>query len=118
MEFGEYRRFLERNSRAYLASLEAKMGAEGEVTLKDILPDASAGDPLDEAQLSERRMRLAQEIRHLEERERTIITLYFYEGLTLREIGRAIELSEGRVSQLLRRSLSALHTRLLELEPL
>lgn len=44
----------------------------------------------------------------LSERERTVVTLYFYEGLTLREIGQALKLTEGRISQIMRRTLEKL----------
>jgi RNA polymerase sigma factor for flagellar operon FliA len=43
-----------------------------------------------------------------------VTTFYFYEGLTLREIGRALDLTEGRISQILRRALTELRQTLSE----
>ncbi len=37
-----------------------------------------------------------------------VITFYFYEGLTLREIGGALNVTEGRISQILHRALAKL----------
>lgn len=44
----------------------------------------------------------------LEERKRLVTTFYFYEGLTLKEIGRALNLTEGCVSQILKHALTRL----------
>ncbi len=44
----------------------------------------------------------------LEERKRLVTTFYFYEGLTLKEIGRALNLTKGRVSQIHKRALTRL----------
>ena len=41
--------------------------------------------------------RLLETIESLGEKERVVTTFYFYEGLTLREIGRALNLTEGRM---------------------
>jgi len=43
---------------------------------------------------------LAEAIRRLPERERIVIGLYYYDGLTLKEIGEVLGVTESRVSQL------------------
>ncbi|HEY3269362.1 MAG TPA: FliA/WhiG family RNA polymerase sigma factor [Armatimonadota bacterium] len=43
---------------------------------------------------------LTQAIHRLPERERMVITLYYYEGLTLKEIGRVLEVTEARICQI------------------
>ena len=43
---------------------------------------------------------LAQSLEVLTEKERKVITLYYYENLTLKEISNILEVSESRVSQL------------------
>jgi RNA polymerase sigma factor for flagellar operon FliA len=43
-----------------------------------------------------------------------VTAFYFYEGLTLREIGAALGLTEGRISQILHRALAKLKVRLSE----
>mgnify|MGYP004575362375 FL=1 len=43
---------------------------------------------------------LAQSLEVLTEKEQKVITLYYYENLTLKEISNILEVSESRVSQL------------------
>ena len=43
---------------------------------------------------------LAGSIRDLPEKERTVVTLYYYEELTMKEIGHVLGISESRISQL------------------
>jgi RNA polymerase sigma factor for flagellar operon FliA len=108
--------FLERCSRTQVGSLEARLdpedGAGG--TLHELVPDRSAPDPESAAEMAEVRSRLTQAIGELGERERVVTTFYFYEGLTLREIGNALNLTEGRISQILRRALTQLRRTLSE----
>ena len=44
--------------------------------------------------------RLAEAIDNLPEKERIVITLYYYEELNLKEIGAVLDLTESRISQL------------------
>ena len=48
---------------------------------------------------------MVQAIKALREQERFLTTFYYYEGLTLREIGGALDLTKGRISQILRQAL-------------
>ncbi len=112
----EHRAFLERCSRAQVGSLEARLEADGSLggTLHELVADRSAADPETAAEMAEVRARLTQAIEALGERERVVTTFYFYEGLTLREIGKALNLTEGRISQILRRALTELRSTLSE----
>jgi RNA polymerase sigma factor for flagellar operon FliA len=67
-----------------------------------------AVDPQSRANLKELRTQLVDAISGLEERERLVATFYFYEGLTLKEISKALNLTEGRISQILKRALTKL----------
>ncbi len=70
------------------------------VSLLDTLPDRRAPDPqvlVDQAELRER---IAAAVAALPEREKLVVSLYYYENLTLREIGEVLGVSESRVSQL------------------
>ncbi|HYZ05457.1 MAG TPA: sigma-70 family RNA polymerase sigma factor [Rubrobacter sp.] len=60
------------------------------------------------------RARLVRAIEGLGEQERVVTTFYYYEGLTLREIGRVLHLSEGRISQILHSALVRLRQHLAE----
>lgn len=64
------------------------------------LPDENAVDPVAVFEDEEMKDILAGAIERLPERERTVITLYYYEGLTLKEIGEILGVTESRVSQL------------------
>ena len=71
-----------------------------QVSILDTIQDPAAVDPEGEAQASELKDRLADAIESLPERERLVIALYYYENLTLREIGEVLGVTESRVSQL------------------
>lgn len=73
---------------------------EGALHLRDVIADDTLPSPLDAAELADARERLAAAIAQLPERERLILSLYYYEGLTVKEIGAILELSPSRVSQL------------------
>ena len=68
-------------------------------------------DPESEAQASELKDRLADAIESLPERERLVIALYYYENLTLREIGEVLDVTESRVSQLHTKAVIGLRSR-------
>ena len=55
---------------------------------------------------------LLEALELLTEKEKTVITLYYYEEMTLKEISRVLEVSESRVSQLHTRALSKMKTRM------
>ena len=110
MTIGEYRRFLGQYSRSQVSSLEAKLGGESRTgtEFQDRLADIGALDPQSEADTGDLQEQLAGAIGELGERERLIVTLYFHEGLTLKEIGKTLDLTEGRISQILSKTLKAL----------
>ena len=70
------------------------------LSLLDTLADAGAVDPLSGLEGSETRARLAGAINSLTEREKVVITLYYFEGLTLAEIGEVLGVTESRVCQI------------------
>ncbi len=114
MKVAEYRSLLEQHSQAQVASLDAPVvGDDGSVREHGgLIEDPSGVDPQSQANLEELRIQLVEAINKLEERERLVTTFYFYEGLTLKEIGKALELTEGRISQILKRALSKLRKHL------
>ena len=71
-----------------------------QVSLLDTIQDPKAADPALEMDLTEMKDRLADAIARLPEREKLVIALYYYENLTLREIGEVLGVTESRVSQL------------------
>jgi len=72
----------------------------GQVSLLDTIRDPHAVDPEEAIDTVELKDRLAEAIEALPDRERLVIALYYYEALTLREIGEVLGVTESRVSQL------------------
>jgi RNA polymerase sigma factor for flagellar operon FliA len=71
-----------------------------QVSLLDTLPDHTTPSPEAVVDQGELRDRIAGAIAALPEREKLVIALYYYENLTLREIGEVLGVTESRVSQL------------------
>jgi RNA polymerase sigma factor FliA len=90
------------NSSVYaLDELWAISDSSGDqVSLLDTISDPSAADPQEALDTSEVKDRLAEAIASLPEREQLVVALYYYENLTLREIGEVLGVTESRVSQL------------------
>lgn len=74
--------------------------------------DESAEDPVAMFESEEVKGILAGAIDRLPEREKTVIALYYYEGLTLKEIGQILGVTESRVSQLHTKAVLRLRARL------
>jgi RNA polymerase sigma factor for flagellar operon FliA len=71
-----------------------------QVSLLDTIADDGAADPQEALASSEVKDRLTEAISGLSEREQLVVALYYYENLTLREIGEVLGVTESRVSQL------------------
>jgi RNA polymerase sigma factor for flagellar operon FliA len=82
------------------------------VSLLDTLPDRDAPDPQAVVDQSELRDRVADAIAALPEREKLVIALYYYENLTLREIGEVLGVTESRISQLHTKAVLRLRSKL------
>ncbi len=83
-----------------------------QVSLLDTLPDRGAPDPETVVDQGELRDRVADAIAALPEREKLVIALYYYENLTLREIGEVLGVTESRVSQLHTKAVLRLRSKL------
>jgi len=83
-----------------------------QVSLLDTIQDPDALDPEREMDLTEMKDRLADAIARLPEREKLVVALYYYENLTLREIGEVLGVTESRVSQLHTKAVLRLKSRL------
>lgn len=112
-----YRQMLQEMS-ATILSLDAPLGSlmqEDELTsLSDLLEDADELGPAEQVERRELKGILEQAIERLPEREQLLLSLYYKEELTMKEISKVMGVSESRVCQLrmqaIMRLRSALYT--------
>ena len=75
-------------------------GDRGEsLTLGDTVADSADG-PVQSYEVEEMRQILAEAITRMPEREKVVLMLYYYEGMTLAEIGQVLGVTESRVCQI------------------
>src|SRR5438105_4550025 len=79
---------------------DADLISYGLVGLIGAIADDGAADPQEALASNEVKDRLTEAIGSLPEREQLVVALYYYENLTLREIGEVLGVTESRVSQL------------------
>jgi RNA polymerase sigma factor FliA len=104
---------ISRSSIAALDELWTVSGSGGDqVSLIDTIEDTAAPDPQGALSQTEMREAIADAIARLPEREKLVVTLYYYEELTLREIGEVLGVTESRVSQLHTKAVLRLKARL------
>lgn len=82
-----------------------------QLSLGDTLADTQPG-PAEQTQKQLLKADLHRVLQQLGERDQQLISLYYYEGLTLKEIGRVLKVSEARVCQLHAKALHHLRSRL------
>jgi RNA polymerase sigma factor for flagellar operon FliA len=101
------------SSVAALDELWTVSDASGDqVSLLDTLQDPGAPDPAQLMDATELKDRVADAIARLPEREKLVVALYYYENLTLREIGEVLGVTESRISQLHTKAVLRLRSRL------
>ena len=83
-----------------LGSLNAEHSKDEEDEELEYVPASAEEDPLFLCLAAESRQRLIDAIEELPEKERLVLTLYYYEELTMREIGLTLGVVESRVSQI------------------
>jgi RNA polymerase sigma factor for flagellar operon FliA len=91
-------------------------GERGEsTTLGDTIPDKGEG-PVAAFEVEEMKQILASAINRLGDREKIVLTLYYYEGLTLAEIGEVLGVTESRVCQIHTKAVLQLRSKMAEPE--
>ena len=86
----------------------------GSASMGDLVADPKAIDPGGNFEDQENRWFLSDAINRLPERERLVITLYYYEGMTLSEIGDVLGVTESRICQIHTKSVMSLRNRMME----
>ncbi len=116
MEVSEFHDALLQISTSTVAALDelwTVSDASGDqVSLLDTIADPEAPDPAVIIDTTEMKDRVADAIARLPEREKLVIALYYYENLTLREIGEVLGVTESRISQLHTKAVLRLRSRL------
>lgn len=97
-----------------LVALDELLSPDSSSSMGELLPDPRGTNPEAAFQLEETKRILADAINRLPERERLVITLYYYEGLTLAEIGEVLGVTESRVCQIHTKSVLSLKNRMIE----
>ena len=104
---------ISRSSIAALDELWTISSSSGDqVSLMETIEDPQGPEPQSALAQTELREALGEAIARLPEREKLVITLYYYEELTLREIGEVLGVTESRVSQLHTKAILRLKARL------
>ncbi|MDI9219148.1 sigma-70 family RNA polymerase sigma factor, partial [Clostridium tertium] len=73
---------------------------DDDVTIMETLEDKNSISPEESLEYKEKLEILAEAIERLKDKDKLILNLYYYEKLTLKEIGQILEVSESRVCQL------------------
>jgi RNA polymerase sigma factor FliA len=74
--------------------------SEDRTSLLEALLTREDQDPLEELNLQDLKKALTQAIAELPEKERLVLSLYYFEELTMKEVGKVLNLTESRISQL------------------
>jgi len=94
-------------------SLENVIFSDGEdITVMGIIEDKNSPSPEQSYEKEEEIETLSKAIDSLKEKDRTVLNLYYYEGLTLKEIGTILSVSESRVCQLHSRAIRNLREKM------
>src|SRR4051812_30782273 len=112
----ELRTIFSRVSFVNVVALDELLNVGGDkgdkLSLVDTLEDTKAEDPVAAFESEETKYLLAKAINQLPEREKIVVTLYYYEGLTLAEIGQVLGVTESRICQMHTKAVLQLRGRL------
>jgi len=101
IELEEYQQLLGELRGLDLSSLQDDQGDEnGEAQIANIATDSPDSDPFHLCEKTELKTLLAELITELPEREQQILSLYYFEELTMKEVGAVLGVGESRISQI------------------
>lgn len=101
MKLEDYRQLLSNVQTRNALSLDSNLGNEDSGSFYEIHENNAVVMPDEDLVNKERAQVLKEKIGELGERDRLILTLYYYEDLTMQEVAMLMELSEARISQII-----------------
>ncbi len=99
----EYYRTVQSASNAVVFSFEDfrdRFSEDSDVDVTECIPDRNAKTPLELLEENSAKADLADLIERLPQKEKIILSLYYWDEMTMKEIGKVLRLTEGRVCQL------------------
>jgi len=101
MDVDEYMKYAEKISNSGLISIDTTVGSDEDANTK-LWQIISINDDTPDKYVEEEELKkiISDIISKLNERERLVITLYYYEELSMKEIGEVLGLTESRISQI------------------
>jgi RNA polymerase sigma factor FliA len=112
MPIQELRDALAEIGRSGIAALDEFVASDSSTSMGEMLADPTGISPEFAFQTEETRRGLVDAINRLPPRERLVVTLYYYEGMTLAEIGEVLGVTESRVCQIHAKTMMSLRNRL------
>ncbi len=116
LDLNEYQLLLGKLKGLEIGSLNLEHNDDSGDEPLDCIPGSEQDDPLLRCLQGEMRQRLVDAIEELPEKERMVLTLYYFEELTMKEIGLALGVVESRVSQIHSAAVQHLRVRLQAVE--
>src|SRR5690606_1400572 len=98
--------------RSGIAALDEFVSGESSTSMGEMIADPGGISPEQAFQAEETRRSLVDAINRLPHRDRLVVTLYYYEGMTLAEIGDVLGVTESRVCQIHAKTMMSLRNRL------
>jgi len=96
----EYYQWQSQLKRTSIVSLDKPNPNYDDHNLYEAIEDRSTSNPVENIEDEEMKKLLVKIIKKLPEKARLAITLYYYERLTFKEIGKILDVSESRISQI------------------
>ncbi len=114
---GKYQELLSEAQHRFALSVDQPSGQDGTQTMLDVIEHEDGTEGFERVETRSELEALRKMLPHLPEREQVILGLYYTEGLTLREIGEVLGVSDARVSQIMGKTMLKLRTALTATQP-
>jgi RNA polymerase sigma factor for flagellar operon FliA len=96
----EYHTLASKTAHMPILSLDRTYNGTEQTTLHDVISSGESEDVIEAISKEETRKLIIEAMNSLGEKQRLVLSLYYYEELTFKEIGKVLNISESRVSQI------------------